>query len=129
MRRVLEILKERLAKFGLTPPEKTSLVEFGRLLAVARQQRGRRRPGTFAFLRFTRYRRWTRDGRFIMKRKSKRLCKLNALREDAWRHTHSPLTEQHRRLSRPHVRLRTRPVSQYAGSEGCAGLAGAEPHA
>jgi hypothetical protein len=31
---------------------------------------------------------------------------------------------------RPHVRLRTgRPVSQYAGNEGCAGLAGAEPHA
>jgi len=31
---------------------------------------------------------------------------------------------------RPHVRLKTgRPVSQYAGSEGCAGLAGAEPHA
>jgi integrase len=29
-----------------------------------------------------------------------------------------------------HVRLRAgRPVSQYAGSEGCAGLAGAEPHA
>src|SRR5467141_475682 len=33
-------------------------------------------------------------------------------------------------LPRPHVRLRTgRPVSQYAGNEGCAGLAGAEPHA
>jgi hypothetical protein len=33
-------------------------------------------------------------------------------------------------LSRPHVRLSTgRPVSQYAGDEGCAGLAGAEPHA
>ena len=33
-------------------------------------------------------------------------------------------------ISRPHVRLRTgRPVSQYAGNEGCAGLAGAEPHA
>jgi hypothetical protein len=32
--------------------------------------------------------------------------------------------------SRPHVRLSTgRPVSQYAGNEGCAGLAGAEPHA
>ena len=31
---------------------------------------------------------------------------------------------------RPHVRLSTgRPVSQYAGNEGCAGLAGAEPHA
>jgi hypothetical protein len=61
------------------PPDKTSLIEFGRLLAVARQQRGRRGPGTFAFLRFTRYRRRTRDGRFIMKRKSKRLRKLNAL--------------------------------------------------
>src|SRR5206468_4980211 len=33
-------------------------------------------------------------------------------------------------LARPHVRLSTgRPVSQYAGNEGCAGLAGAEPHA
>jgi hypothetical protein len=32
--------------------------------------------------------------------------------------------------ARPDVRLRAgRPVSQYAGSEGCAGLAGAEPHA
>src|SRR3984893_5595468 len=31
---------------------------------------------------------------------------------------------------RPHVRLSTgRAVSQYAGNEGCAGLAGAEPHA
>src|SRR6516225_2592318 len=34
------------------------------------------------------------------------------------------------RSARPNVRLRTgRPVSQYAGSEGCTGLAGAEPHA
>jgi protein-S-isoprenylcysteine O-methyltransferase Ste14 len=33
-------------------------------------------------------------------------------------------------FTRPDVRLRAgRPVSQYAGSEGCAGLAGAEPHA
>jgi hypothetical protein len=32
--------------------------------------------------------------------------------------------------ARPHVRLGTgRLVSQYAGSEGCAGLAGTEPHA
>jgi hypothetical protein len=31
---------------------------------------------------------------------------------------------------RPHVRLSAgRPVSQYAGNEGCAGLAGPEPHA
>ena len=32
--------------------------------------------------------------------------------------------------ARPHVRLKTgQLVSQYAGNEGCAGLAGAEPHA
>jgi SAM domain (Sterile alpha motif) len=33
--------------------------------------------------------------------------------------------------ARPYVRLRTvrRPVSQYAGSEGCTGSAGAGPHA
>jgi len=32
--------------------------------------------------------------------------------------------------ARPHVRLSTgRPVSQYAGNEGCAGMAGAAPHA
>ena len=36
----------------------------------------------------------------------------------------------HVTYTRPHVRLRTgRPVSQYAGSEGCAGLPGAGPHA
>jgi predicted RNA-binding Zn ribbon-like protein len=35
-----------------------------------------------------------------------------------------------RHYARPHVRLSTgRPVSHYAGNEGCAGLAGAEPHA
>jgi adenylate cyclase len=34
------------------------------------------------------------------------------------------------RVPRPDVRLSTgRPVSQYAGNEGCSGLAGAEPHA
>jgi hypothetical protein len=67
---MLETLKERLAKFGLTPQDETRLIEFGRLPTVARQQCGRRRPGTFAFLRFTRYRGCTRDGRFIAKWKT-----------------------------------------------------------
>src|SRR5205085_12247724 len=44
-RQMLDALKERLAKFGLTLHEdKTRLIEFGRLPALARQQRGRRRP-------------------------------------------------------------------------------------
>src|SRR4051812_36965778 len=74
----------------------------GRLPALARRQRGQRRPGTFAFLGFTHYCGWTRDGRFIAKHKtqSKRLTrKLKALRQEAWRHMHAPLAEQHRWLS------------------------------
>jgi len=77
-RRMLVDLKERLAKFGLLLHEdKTRLIEFGRLPALARQRRGERRPETFAFLGFTHYCGWTRDGRFIVKRKtqSKRLTR------------------------------------------------------
>ena len=99
-RRMLVDLKERLAKFGLALHEdKTRLIEFGRLPAMARQQRGERRPETFAFLGFTHYCGWTRDGRFIVKHKtqSKRLTrKLKALRQEAWRQMHAPLAEQHR---------------------------------
>ena len=78
-------LKERMAKFGLAlHEEKTRLIEFGRLPALARRQRGLRRPETFAFLGSTYYCGWTRDGRFIVKLKtqSKRLTrKLKALRQ------------------------------------------------
>lgn len=99
-RRMLADLKERLARFGLSLHEdKTRLIEFGRLPALARRQRGERRPGTFAFLGFTHYCGWTRDGRFIVKRKtqSQRLTrKLKALRQEASRHMHAPLAEQHR---------------------------------
>jgi RNA-directed DNA polymerase len=99
-RQMLVDLKERLAKFGLLLHEdKTRLIEFGRLPAMARKQRGERRPETFAFLGFTHYCGWTRDGRFIVKHKtqSKRLSrKLTALRQEAWRLMHTPLAEQHR---------------------------------
>jgi RNA-directed DNA polymerase len=99
-RRMMVDLKERLAKFGLSLHEdKTRLIAFGRLPAIARQQRGERRPETFAFLGFTHYCGWTRDGRFIVKHKtqSQRLTrKLTALRREAWWLMHAPLAEQHR---------------------------------
>jgi hypothetical protein len=99
-RRMMAALKERLANFGLAlHDEKTRLIEFGRLPALARRQRGLRRPETFAFLGFTHYCGWTRDGRFIVKLKtqSKRLTrKLKALRQEAWRLMHVPLSVQHR---------------------------------
>ncbi|HYA39090.1 MAG TPA: group II intron reverse transcriptase/maturase [Candidatus Methylomirabilis sp.] len=99
-RRIVAALKERLAKFSLTLHEdKTRLIEFGRLSAMARRQSGERRPETFAFLGFTHYCGWTRDGRFIVKLKtqSKRLTrKLKALREGAWRLMHAPIAVQQR---------------------------------
>ena len=101
-RRMLEDLKERLAKFKLTlHADKTRLIEFGRMPTLARARRGQQRPETFAFLGFTHYCGRTRDGRFVVKRKthSKRLTsKLNALRQEAKRRMHTPVSDQHRWL-------------------------------
>jgi RNA-directed DNA polymerase len=98
--RMLIGLKERLAKFGLTlHEEKTRLVEFGCLPAHRRRRAGLPRPRTFAFLGFTHYCGWTRDGRYIVKHKtqSKRITrKLKEVREEAWRRMHDPLADQHR---------------------------------
>jgi RNA-directed DNA polymerase len=100
VRRMMVDLKDRLAKFGVALHEdKTRLIEFGRLPALRRQQRGERRPETFAFLGFTHYCGWTPDGRFIVKHKtqSKRLMrKQTALRQETWRHMHAPMAEQQR---------------------------------
>jgi RNA-directed DNA polymerase len=100
---MLANLKERLANFGLSLHEdKTCLIEFRRLPALTRQQRRERRPETFAFLGFTHYCGWTRDGRFIVKQNTqgKRLTrKLKALRQNAWRHMHASVADQHCWLS------------------------------
>ena len=86
-RRMMVDLKDRLAKFGLSMHEdKTRLIAFGRLPAMARQQRGERRPETFAFLGFTHYCGWTRDGRFIVKHKNSRHNPApDVPRRPAWR--------------------------------------------
>lgn len=98
--RMLRDLPVRLNQFGLRlHEEKTRLIAFGRLPAIQRAKRGLPRPRTFAFLGFTHYCGWTRDGRFIVKHKtqSKRITrKLNELRRDAWRRMHDPLADQHR---------------------------------
>jgi RNA-directed DNA polymerase len=100
--RMLADLRERMAKFGLKlHEEKTRLIEFGRLPALDHKRRGERRLQTFAFLGFTHYGGWSRDGRFVVKRKtqSKRLTvKLKSLREEARRRMHMPVREQHRWL-------------------------------
>src|ERR1700732_4663165 len=52
-RRFLDEMRERLQKFALSlNPEKTRLIEFGRLAAERRQRRGLGKPETFNFLGF-----------------------------------------------------------------------------
>ena len=47
-------MRERLEEFSLSlHPEKTRLIEFGRLAAVKRNRRGLGKPETFNFLGFT----------------------------------------------------------------------------
>ena len=100
--RMARDLRERLGKFHLEfKEEKTRLIEFGRLPALSRAQSGRRRPETFAFLGFTHYCGWTRDGRFIIKRKTdgRRITrKLKELRQEAHRRMHTPVAIQHQWL-------------------------------
>lgn len=116
-RAMLSELGERLAVFGLTLHEqKTRLIEFGRFAATSRSHWGERRPETFAFLGFTHYCGWTRDGRFIVKHKtqSKRLTrKLKALRKEVWRLMQStvghPASLIRSRADRPPRLLRTPP--------------------
>ena len=97
---MLRDLQARLQRFGLgLHEEKTRLIEFGRLTALKRAKLGLPRPRTFAFLGFTHYCGWTRDGRFIVKHKtqSKRITrKLNEVRRNAWRRMHDSLADQHR---------------------------------
>jgi RNA-directed DNA polymerase len=92
-------LQERLQHFGLQlHEEKIRVIEFGRLPALAHKQRGERRLGTFAFLGFTHYCGWTRDGRFIVKRKTQRqrvTAKLKTLNDEAKRRRHEPVRDQH----------------------------------
>jgi RNA-directed DNA polymerase len=101
-RRLMAVLKKRLARFGLQLHEdKTRLLEFGRLPSLAREQRGLRRCATFAFLGFTHYCGRTRDGRFVVKRKTQSVrlrSKLKSLRLVARRRMHAPVATQHRWL-------------------------------
>ncbi len=101
--RLSNALQARLAKFALRLHEgKTRLIEFGRFAESNRRERGRARPETFDFLGFTHYCGKTREGRFIVQRKTqgKRMIrKLKALRKQMRRRMHWRLRDQRRWLS------------------------------
>src|SRR5436189_1140647 len=70
-RQMVAALAERLAQFRLAlHRDKTRLLEFGKLVAERRRGRNAGRLGTFAFLGFTHYCAWSRDGRFVVKRRT-----------------------------------------------------------
>ncbi len=102
-RGMMAALKQRLSKFGLALHEdKTRLLMFGRFAAERRAERKLGRPETFDFLGFTHYCDKTRNGRFIVRRKTQRkrmIRKLKDLRREAWRRMHIPVKDQWRWLS------------------------------
>jgi group II intron reverse transcriptase/maturase len=96
--RFLADLRERLGKFGLELAEnKTRLVEFGRFAAQRRARRGQGRPETFAFLGFVHFCTTTRNGRFLVGRRTiaKRMAaKLRELKTQIMRRRHLPVPVQ-----------------------------------
>jgi len=83
---IMELLKKRLAKFGLqVSEEKTKIIEFGRFAAINQRKRGEGKPKTFDFLGMTHYCTRTRDGRYKLGVKtSKKSMKGSIQKMNQW---------------------------------------------
>jgi hypothetical protein len=97
-RRFLDAMRKRLEEFELTlHPDKTRLIEFGRLAATNRKRRGFGKPETFAFLGFTFICGKSRNGRFQLQRKTRSdrmRAKLKDLKVKLRRRMHWPIPNQ-----------------------------------
>ena len=91
-------LQQRMEKFALSlHPDKTRLIEFGRLAATNRARHGLGKPETFTFLGFVHICGRSRRGLFQLKRKSRRdrmRAKLRAIKEEMRRRMHEPIPQQ-----------------------------------
>jgi group II intron reverse transcriptase/maturase len=104
-RRVLAVLSQRFAKYGLTThPDKTRLIPFQQPPSAARGKGtgSAHPPGTFTLLGFTHY--WGRSwrGNWVVKRKTAARRLSRALRSIAqWcrDHRHLPISDQQQTLS------------------------------
>lgn len=96
--RFLEAMRERLAEFALAlHPDKTRLIEFGRHAAADRERRGLGKPETFDFLGFTLICSTSRQGRFLIKRKTRRdrlQAKLAKIKVALRQGMHRPIPRQ-----------------------------------
>lgn len=101
-RRVMDVLPKRLGKYGLQPhPEKTRLVRFNRPPYRSKPKRDER-PETLDFLGFTHYWAKSRNGNWVIKRKTQRGRSTRTLKRiSAWcrSHRHDRVAEQHKVLS------------------------------
>ena len=97
-RRFQDAMRERLGAFALPlHPDKTRLIEFGRLAAVRRARRGLGKPETFSFLGFTFICGRNSRGKFLLCRstRSDRVrAKLREIKEELRRRRHRPIPEQ-----------------------------------
>jgi len=97
-RRFWEALRERLEEFSLSlHPEKTRLIEFGRLAAVKRARRGLGKPETFNFLGFTFIAGRNTRGKFQLCRKTRRdrmQAKFKEIKEELRRRRHQSIPQQ-----------------------------------
>lgn len=98
----LDELRARFEAFDLgLHPEKTRLIEFGRHAATQRKKRGLGKPETFTFLGFVHICGKSRNGRFLLWRKSRRdrmRAKLQSIQTDLHRKMHETLDAQGRWL-------------------------------
>jgi RNA-directed DNA polymerase len=101
-RRFLDALKARLEEFALAlHPEKTRLIAFGRFAADRRKERGLGKPETFNFLGFTYICGRSRDGKFLIRRKSRSdrvRAKLKEIKEEMRRCMHADIADHGRWL-------------------------------
>ncbi|MBI2295299.1 MAG: group II intron reverse transcriptase/maturase [Betaproteobacteria bacterium] len=101
-RRFMADLRVRMEQFALTlHPEKTRLIEFGRVAAERRVRRGLGKPETFNFLGFTHICGRSQSGTYQLQRKSRRdrmRATLREIKEELRRRRHDSIPEQGRWL-------------------------------
>jgi group II intron reverse transcriptase/maturase len=97
-RRFWNEMRERLEEFSLSlHPEKTRLIEFGRLAATRRARCGLGKPETFNFLGFTFISGRNSRGKFLLCRRTRRdrmQATLRETKEGLRRRRHLPIPEQ-----------------------------------
>jgi hypothetical protein len=101
--KVLDVLKKRFAKYGLTlHPDKTRLMEFGRKALAQSEKPDGPKPATFDFLGFTHVCKRSRKGNFTIHVRTMRKRLRRSLKAmTAWcrQHRHDPVDEQQKALN------------------------------